>query len=372
MSNSNLKSYDVIFSADGVVQLPDLPQEGFAVIEALEGKIPEPKKIKSSGARTPRLAQVCQIRLPILDQTIDHVPTSELWDIHNNAMNDLPKPSGEEFGVSLLDLKVELARRMLLACEMCEFRCGVDRWNGECGHCGNGREAYYTSCFLNWAEEKHLVPSITVFLSGCNWRCPYCQYPQYLDSSTGTPLRAEETVALFKRLSEQGGRNLHWLGGNPDQHLWSVLSVMQRHSSKIPIVWNTNGYASTTTMALLHNVVDTYIIDFRYGNDQCALRYGAGSETWHTVTRNLKLAKEQGAEVIVRHLQLPHHLECCTFPVLEWLAENLPNVKVNLMNEQYYPAHLAFQYPEISKRLGLAEKEASLQKVYELGLHLVE
>lgn len=363
-----MKKYNVVFLADGVIRLPDVPQESFALLQALGGNCPLPAKPKKNERNVKRLSQLGEIRTGISD--FDSLRTSSLWQIHNDVLSD-PDSATDSSGLSILEVKIELARRMLFSCQMCELRCGTDRWHGERGECGSGREAYYTSCFLNWGEERHLVPSITLFLNGCNWRCPYCQYPDQLEPENGQPLYTDETVELIRRLIVKGGKNLHWLGGNPDQHLWSTLQVIQRLSSEIPIVWNTNGYASTHTMNLLNGIVDTYIIDFRYGNNECATRYKAGPMAWEVLKRNLLLANAQAGEVIVRHLQLPGHLECCTIPILEWLAEELPDVKVNLMNEEYYPIHQTSQFPEIDRRLTRAEKRRALERALELELHLI-
>jgi putative pyruvate formate lyase activating enzyme len=363
-----MKSYDIVFSADGIVRLPDLPPEGFTLLKAIGGTPPAPVKPQKDNRELARFSRLRRTKVPISD--LDTFSTSNLWQIHNDALSNLTS-SVHQSDPSVLEVKIELAHRMLSSCEMCELHCGIDRCRGERGACGNGREAYYSSCFLNWAEEKHLIPSITLFLNGCNWRCPYCQYPHQLDPEDGKPLCTDKTVELIEQLSAQGGQNLHWLGGNPDQHLWSILRVIQRIPSQIPIVWNTNGYASTYTMNLLKGVVDTYIIDFRYGNNECATRYKAGPMTWEILTRNLLSVNAQEAEVIVRHLQLPGHLDCCTIPILKWLAENLSDVKVNLMNEEYYPANLASQFPEIDRRVSLPEQKRSLQKAVELDINLV-
>lgn len=75
-------------------------------------------------------------------------------------------------------------------------------------------------------------------------------------------------------------------------------------------------------MKLLDGVVDIYLSDFKYGNDSCALRLSHVPDYWETVTRNHKLAWESG-DMIIRHLVLPNHLECCTKPILEWIHDNL-------------------------------------------------
>lgn len=92
---------------------------------------------------------------------------------------------------------------------------------------------------------------------------------------------------------------------------------------------------------------------------------------WEVVTRNLRLAVHQGALVIVRHLQLPGHWECCTRPVLDWVSEHLNQASVNLMNGQYFPAFKAYLHAELSRPLSIEERKRGLNYAKKIGLRLV-
>lgn len=127
-------------------------------------------------------------------------------------------------------------------------------------------------------------------------------------------------------------------------------------------------YLSERAMDLLNGVIDLYLTDFKYGNDGCAKRLSNAPDYLRIVRRNHILARES-AEMIVRHLVLPGHIDCCTRPVLEWVSSNLRDVKVNVMS-QYRPEHRARQSPEISRPLRMEEYKRAIQIAESLGLDL--
>jgi putative pyruvate formate lyase activating enzyme len=129
-------------------------------------------------------------------------------------------------------------------------------------------------------------------------------------------------------------------------------------------------YLSPEAMQLLFGTQDIYLTDFKYGNDECAQRLSKVKNYFKTVARNHRLAFAD-AEVIIRHLVLPNHVECCTRPVLEWIAENLgSDARVNLM-DQYRPEYRAEEYPELTRRVTTEEMERALRTAEEAGLRNV-
>lgn len=297
----------------------------------------------------------------------------ELWKAHEER----PAPGAGPTG-SLLDLKIELGKRMLSRCRLCERRCEVDRRAGRRGHCGV-LEPRIASEFIHMGEEPDLVPSYTVFFSGCTFNCVFCQN---WDISTRPGSGMRLTAAdLARKIELKAGeasrgllafegraRNVNWVGGDPTSNLPFVLEVLRECRANIPQVWNSNMYLTEEAMRLLDGVVDVYLTDFKYGNDKCALRLSGAPDYMRIVRRNHVLAREQ-AEMIIRHLVLPGHIECCTEPVLRWIAENLKDVMVNVM-AQYRPEHRAREFQEIARPLRLAEYEKALGIANELGLEL--
>jgi len=281
-------------------------------------------------------------------------PLVDLWGYHE---------SRREGTVSLLSLKAEIAERIFSQCNLCERACRVDRQEkaGECGV----RRPLIASEFLHWGEEDPLVPSHTVFFSGCNFHCVFCQNHDISQEIGGVAI-PEKTMARI--VGERGGRNLNLVGGEPTPNLAYILRVLGILEARIPVVWNSNMYMTEETMRILDGVIDVYLTDFKYGNSTCAKKYSGIEDYFEIVTRNHLLAEQQ-AELIIRHLVMPGHLECCTRPVLKWISENLHSV-VNVMF-QYRPEYKAHLYPEIDRYLTGEEKREALGYAREFGIELI-
>lgn len=286
---------------------------------------------------------------------------------------------------NLLDLKVELANRSLGRCEICEWRCQADRANGERGKCGV-LDSRISSDFLHYGEEPPLIPSYTIFFSGCNFRCVFCQNFDISTNASGgmkipPQLLAQRIAKKFGPGAESeihrtfGGRrllgavNVNWVGGDPTPNLAYILEVLRHSSTNLPQVWNSNMYLTERSMELLNGVVDVFLTDFKYGSDSCAKRLSGAQNYVEVVSRNHLLAAGQ-AEVMVRHLVMPNHVECCSKPVLRWIAENIPNSLVNVM-DQYRPVHRAFEHKDIGRGLKASEFDEAHSFAKEIGLSLV-
>jgi len=293
----------------------------------------------------------------------------ELWSAHDSTSGTGSSCDG---ATTLLALKTELARRILKSCDLCERKCGVNRAARERGHCGV-LETRICSEFLHMGEEPDLVPSYTVFFAGCTFNCVFCQnWDISTRPESGIVIDPGELAAMIESRAEGGrtgaARNVNWVGGDPTSNLPFILEVLERCDANIPQVWNSNMYITEKTLRLLEGVIDIYLTDFKYGNDVCAQRLSNADDYTKVVTRNHLLARKQ-AEMIIRHLVLPNHFDCCTAPILKWISENLDGVKVNVMS-QYRPEHWARDYDDISRPLRMSEYRDALELAEELGLDL--
>jgi putative pyruvate formate lyase activating enzyme len=269
---------------------------------------------------------------------------------------------------SLLDLKIELARRVLHSCHFCSRRCGVNRAQGERGYCRCGSEMIVSSIFNHMGEEPELVPSGTIFTMGCTMRCLHCQnytISQWVE--TGQPYTSGSLAEEVETLRYSGCRNANLVGGEPTPWLHQWLETFKRVRTSIPIVWNSNSYYSPETAQILAGFVDVYLLDFKYGPGECAARISDAADYWAVCTRNHLDAKKTG-EIIVRILVLPNHIECCTKPTIDWIAENLgPQTRVNVMF-QYRPEWRADELPELQRRLSSEEVERAARIAKEAKL----
>lgn len=300
-------------------------------------------------------------------------PLEELWDIHEDGMKKLKE--GEFIKnpeQSLLDLKATIADRILEKCELCEIKCNVNRKKGT-GYCRVG-ESLVASDFLHLGEEPELVPSYTIFFSGCNLRCVFCQNWDISQYRVGVSYLPKEVATRIMVAFAKGAKNVNFVGGEPAPNLPFILKTLLFVKTPIPVVWNSNMYMSERSMKLLDGVVDIYLSDFKWGSNECALRYSKAPKYWEITTRNHLLAKDHyKAEFLIRHLVIPTHLECCTKPILEWISGNLGNdVRVNVMF-QYRPEYRAGEHKEINRVLNYNEmkRAAELVKEFELRNALV-
>jgi putative pyruvate formate lyase activating enzyme len=261
---------------------------------------------------------------------------------------DLPRKV-ERPNFSFLDLKAELLKRILRRCIFCEWRCKVDRVDGRRkGACHLDSAARVATFFLHRGEEPPLVDrfgSGTIFFTSCTFRCAFCQnwdISQCPDA--GAPVTPGNLSLIIKSLRRDGAANINFVGGEPTPNLHVIMEALNFTSVNVPILWNSNMYLTPEAIQILADVVDIWLPDFKWGNDRCAVKYSRIIRYLEVVSRNHAVAHEKG-DMIVRHLVMPGHLECCTKPVLNWIAENCPRALVNVMN-QYRPDHLVLREPE--------------------------
>jgi putative pyruvate formate lyase activating enzyme len=216
-------------------------------------------------------------------------------------------------------------------CRICPRNCLIDRTNGEKGFCRTGTELIIFNDYIHYGEESELIPSQTIYLKGCNLRCKFCPVSNYLnDSSAGKIISVNELVSSILDGLKEGAKNVNFVGGEPTVFLYPLVKVMKLIKGKQKTVWNSNMYFNKEIFPILNDLIDIYLADLKFGNDECAKKLSDADNYSEVVRGNIKLASEQ-TNVIIRHLVIPKHLECCTIPVLEWIKRNLRDTKVSLM-----------------------------------------
>jgi len=321
----------------------------------------------------------------------------ELWRIHNELHEEAEERFKEAFGSgvdyeklkpadpSYLDLKIEIARRILRNCRFCEWRCQVDRTAGQKGVCQLTDKAYVASFFHHHGEEAPLIGtegeggSGTIFFVSCNFTCVFCQnwdisHPKEDFGSVGIEVDAKRLALIAKKLRVNGAANINYVGGDPTPNTWIIIESLKHLDVNAPILWNSNMYLSMESMKLLVDLVDIWLPDFKYWSNECAARLSnvRGKIGYReAATRNHLLAAEHG-DMIIRHLVLPNHLECDTKLILKWIAENIKEkVLVNIM-EQYRPEYLVLahpnKYPDVARRPTSEEMREAYRYADELGI----
>jgi putative pyruvate formate lyase activating enzyme len=282
-------------------------------------------------------------------------------------------------------------------CHLCPRSCNVNRENGEIGFCGVGNRACVAHYCLHFGEEpclsgyydykknlktkSSLSGSGTVFFSGCNLKCIYCQNYQISWQFNGTYLSPDKLASIFLLLQEKKALNINLV--TPTHCILPILEALKRAFAlelNVPIVYNTGAYDSYETIVHLDGIIDIYLPDFKYISNESARRFShapdypdkaikAIKEMYRQVG-NLEIDNEGNAKrgLIIRHLILPGHTkESCT--ILEWIAENISTkVYVSLMS-QFYPCNNVPN--EINRKISNNEYDEVLAKTEELGFENV-
>lgn len=348
----------------------------------------EDKKVKKI---LPRYVKVVKDELPpnfqiakrIVFDFEKHISIKQAWAEHDKLMKkfygakmmiDRKKLKLGDLEVprfSLLDLKILLVKEILKECELCERKCRVNRLEGERGVCKVSDKSLISSMFMHMGEEPHISPSHTIFFMGCNFHCQYCQNwtisQQY---ETGTEIPPETIAQSIREMKERGARNVNWVGGSPTPNLLFILESLKMCGANQANVWNSNFYMSEKCMQLLDGVVDMYLSDFKYGNNACAERLSKVSGYFDICSRNHLFATKQ-AEITIRHLVLPNHIECCTEPLLKWIAKNLRKQAIVNLMDQYRPEFKAMEHNDINRRLERGEFQETVNYAKRLKLNYI-
>jgi putative pyruvate formate lyase activating enzyme len=324
---------------------------------------------------------------------IVHDSEEELWKHHDAAGSEFPQFLAEidegsrKFSrlktpeVSFLDLKSTLARKMLTRCTFCERKCRKDRTAGELGVCRVSDEAVVSSAFLHMGEESVLVPSGTIFFSGCTFKCVFCQNhsisQEWRNDDDGQivdgVIRNPEQIARIARdLAQQGARNINWVGGDPTSNIHSILASLQFLEQNITQLWNSNMFLSEQSMEILLHLVDFWLPDFKYWDSDFAQRMSGIRNYREVITRNIKMAHDHGSgEMVIRHLVMPNRVEEDTLPILDWCAHEVPNALVNIMG-QYRPEFRVLREPDefsdINRRPTANELRLAKETAESLGI----
>lgn len=262
--------------------------------------------------------------------------------------------------------KVKKAYSLMNPCRLCERRCGAMRPDSA-GKCG-ASDLRVSSAFLHFGEESFFVPSYTIFFSACSLRCVFCQNYEISQLHEGSSWSVE-TLANSIDLQQGFAKNINFVGGSPTPFLPYIFDALNRANANLPVVWNSNFYYSEEAAELLSGAVDVYLSDWKYGNDKCAERLSDAKNYCSIVERNHLLAFND-AELVIRHLVLPNHLECCTKPILKKTQQLFKDKAVVNVMQQYMPEFQAYKFADINRPLSNSGFLEARDFAEQLGLNL--
>ncbi|ABU60205.1 radical SAM protein [Roseiflexus castenholzii] len=289
----------------------------------------------------------------------------------------------ELYEQGVLQKRAAVARERLASCTLCPLACRADRLNGEAGECRIGREVIVASYGPHFGEEDVLRGwrgSGTVFFSGCNLRCVYCQNYDISQFAGGYAVDAAQLAEIFLEVQREGCHNLNLVTpSHVVAQILDALAIAVPRGLRLPIVYNTSGYDSVAALRLLDGVVDIYMPDVKYSDSAIGQQYSGIPHYWEVVRPALRemhrqvgdLRIERGLAMrglLIRHLVLPGRL-AGSQEALRFIAEDISrNAWINLM-DQYHPSYRAYDYPELARRITTDEYAEVVAYARSLGLH---
>ena len=264
---------------------------------------------------------------------------------------------------------------LLEHCSLCPRACGANRVAGARGVCGAADELRIARAALHFWEEPPIsgnVGSGAVFFSNCPLHCVYCQNEPIANGSCGVDVSVRRLACIFLELQDQGALNVNLV--TPTHYVPQIIEaakLAREAGLTIPFVYNTSGYETPETIALLKGLVDTYLVDFRYIDAQTARSYSKAPTYPEFAMASLDAMVEQGAHVIVRVLLLPTHLEE-TKRIVRYVhetyavQETLGQLKLSLMS-QYTPMGTFPLHPELEQRVDPEAFEELLDYADDIG-----
>jgi putative pyruvate formate lyase activating enzyme len=272
-------------------------------------------------------------------------------------------------------------------CRVCPRLCKVDRLSDQAGLCRVGRRAVVASHFPHFGEEDCLrgqFGSGTIFFSGCNLRCVFCQNHSISWRLQGERVTPARLAWMMLDLQDLGCHNINWV--TPEHVVPQVLEALPLAVDaglRLPTVYNTSAYDSAESLELMDGVVDIYMPDFKLWSAERSRHYLAKRDYAEVARHSVREMHRQVGDLVtdahgmarrgllVRHLVMPGLLDE-TEAILRFVATELgPGTYVNLMG-QYYPAGRTSEFPEIDRHLYRCEFERAVELADELGLRRLD
>ncbi len=268
-------------------------------------------------------------------------------------------------------------------CRLCPRRCGVNRYDAK-GFCGMGAAVTAAKASLHKWEEpciSYKNGAGTVFFTGCNLRCVYCQNAEISAELFGAELTPAKLGDVFLRLQESGADNIELV--TPTHFLPDILAALDRikHRLDIPVVYNSGGYELADTVGMLEGYIDVYLPDIKYFSSELSEKYSSAPDYFEYASSAVKAMTAQVGELeynadgglvrgtVIRHLVLPG-CRHDSMRIMEWIAENIPSERrlVSIMS-QYTPfEHIPKEYPELMRHVTKMEYNSVVRRADELGI----
>jgi len=285
-----------------------------------------------------------------------------------------------------LEKRVEALYSLLEECSLCPNNCGVNRLKGEKGICQVLDKPMVSSYGPHFGEERPLVGeggSGAIFFTYCNMRCVYCQNWEISHLGEGDVISVEDLAKIMLILQMWGCHNINLVTPTHQvPFIVKAIYIAAKQGLNLPIVYNCGGYESLEVLKLLEGIVDIYMPDIKYMDDQTALKLSKIKGYSQVVKQAVKEMHRQVGDLVieggiakrgllVRHLVLPGGLSQ-TEDVVKFIAEEISRKTYFNLMDQYRPCGDAWKYPPLDRKLIKEEWEEALKVVEKYGLERLD
>lgn len=268
-----------------------------------------------------------------------------------------------------------------MICALCPRNCRVER--GEtagAGVCGMGTQPKVARAALHMWEEPCISGtrgSGAVFFSGCGLKCVFCQNQAISQDGAGEMVSVRRLADIFRELEDQGAHNINLV--TAAHFAPAVMEALDLYRPRIPIVYNSSGYESLTTLRMLEGYIDIYLPDFKYIDPaMAAMLSGARDYPQVALSAIREMRRQTGPAVYdadglmlrgtqIRHLVLPG-LTGDSMRILTLIRDELPDTPVSLMG-QYTPCGKALSIPGMNRKVTKKEYARVLAHMEAIGLN---
>lgn len=275
-------------------------------------------------------------------------------------------------------------KELMRECMLCPRECGARRLEGKYGVCRSTADVMISSAGPHYGEETPLTGSRgsgTIFFTSCNLKCTFCQNYDISQMRMGRQVSLRELSEIMLRLQRGGCHNINLVTPtHVTPQIVEALVYAAENGLSVPIVYNCGGYESLQALRLLEDVVDIYMPDIKYSDNEAARRFSGAPWYWDVVRLAVQEMHRQVGDLVldergiarrgllIRHLVLPNRLAGSRM-VLDFIAQRISVYSyVNIM-DQYRPAYRALRYNELSRMIKTREYSEVLEYASRLGLH---
>lgn len=265
-------------------------------------------------------------------------------------------------------------------CKICPRNCRVER-KSQVGFCGQTEKVRISKVMFHTYEEPLISGtnqqgSGAIFFAGCNLKCVFCQNYPISHENKGKNNSVKKLAGIFKKLEKNGALNINLV--TPSHFSMQIIEALKIYKPKIPIVWNSNGYESKSTIEKLKDFVDIYLVDLKYMDNSLAIKYSKAPNYVENATKTLKQMKQNQPHniienglmkkgMIIRHLVLPTHTND-SIKCLDFIKQEIGEDSIVSIMSQYEPRYEAVNHKEINRKITPLEYKRVVNHAIKLNM----